>query len=377
MNRDLLNEITRAFVIVLMMFGMSTVLTTRDLHAQSFPFDGEGWVFQGDYKVESYKGAESLVLQSGASASLPGVDFKNGVIEYDVAIERNRGFILTQFRKQDGQNYEEYYLRPHQSGNPDAMQYTPVYNGFSGWQLYHGENHSNTYHFKENEWMHIKLVIVDSQMEVFIDNMNIPILHVFDLKRTVASGSFAFAASLMQARFANLEIKPTDSHNFVSTYKSVPEHAPEMVGTWEVSTAFSNTALGHTLSRKLVDDLEWQTLESEYTGIINLAQANAREDGKNTVFAKFTVTSDRDQVKQLALGYSDIVRIYGNNKAIYEGQHIFRSRDYRYLGTVGYFDSVFLDLKRGKNEVWFAVTENFGGWGAMAKFTDLDGISLE
>ena len=30
-------------------------------------------------------------------------------------------------------------MRPHQVGNPDAIQYTPVFNGLSAWQLYHGD----------------------------------------------------------------------------------------------------------------------------------------------------------------------------------------------------------------------------------------------
>jgi len=34
--------------------------------------------------------------------------------------------------------FEHFYIRPHQSGNPDANQYTPVFNGVSAWQLYHG-----------------------------------------------------------------------------------------------------------------------------------------------------------------------------------------------------------------------------------------------
>ncbi len=364
-----------AFALIIASF--STPIAAQNQSSQMFPFDAGEWTFQGDHARETYKGVESLVLQPGARAELPGISFKNGVIEYDVAFGKNRGFIHTQFRRQDEQNYEEYYLRPHQSGNPDAMQYTPVFNGSSGWQLYHGENHSNKYRFKENEWMHVKLVIVDNRMEVFIDNMNTPVLHVFDMKRALAPGSVGIATSLMSARFANFEVQNLESHQFVSEQKQIPARAPEVIGKWEVSGVFSNKKLGHTLSGELMSGLQWQTLESEYSGVANLAQINPLSEEMNTVFAKFTVTSDRDRVKQLLFGYSDVARIYSNNTAVYEGQHIFRSRDYRYLGTVGYFESVFLDLKKGKNEIWFAVSENFGGWGVMARFSDLEGIRLE
>ena len=43
------------------------------------------------------------------------------------------------------------------------------------------------------------------------------------------------------------------------------------------------------------------------------------------------------------------------------------SRDYRFLGTIGYFDAVYLQLKKGRNDLWIAVSENFGGWGIKAK----------
>jgi len=44
------------------------------------------------------------------------------------------------------------------------------------------------------------------------------------------------------------------------------------------------------------------------------------------------------------------------------------------LGTIGLFDRVFLPLHRGENEVLFSVTEDFGGWGIMARFDDMNGI---
>jgi len=52
------------------------------------------------------------------------------------------------------------------------------------------------------------------------------------------------------------------------------------------------------------------------------------------------------------------------------------SRDYRFLGTIGFFDQLFLPLKKGSNELWFVVSENFGGWGVKAKLENMDKISL-
>jgi hypothetical protein len=92
---------------------------------------------------------------------------------------------------------------------------------------------------------------------------------------------------------------------------------------------------------------------------------------------KVVVESASEQIKELSFGFSDFVTVYLNDKAIYYGADNFMSRDYRFLGTIGFFDKLFLPLKKGSNELWFVVSENFGGWGVKAKFENMDGISLK
>jgi len=36
-----------------------------------------------------------------------------------------------------------------------------------------------------------------------------------------------------------------------------------------------------------------------------------------------------------------------------------------------------LPLKKGVNELWFVVSEDFGGWGIKAKFENMEKISLK
>jgi hypothetical protein len=46
------------------------------------------------------------------------------------------------------------------------------------------------------------------------------------------------------------------------------------------------------------------------------------------------------------------------------------------IGTVGLFDAAHLPLRRGRNEIVLAVTENIGGWAAMAAFDTMSGLTL-
>ena len=97
----------------------------------------------------------------------------------------------------------------------------------------------------------------------------------------------------------------------------------------------------------------------------------------NTVFAKITIQSDRDQIKLFEFGYSDRVVAILNGQAIYKGTNRCRSRDYRYLGTIGLFDAIFLDLKAGDNTLLLAVSEDFGGWLVTGRFADYSGIKID
>ena len=94
----------------------------------------------------------------------------------------------------------------------------------------------------------------------------------------------------------------------------------------------------------------------------------------NTVLVKINIESSTDQIKKLDISYSDKIKIYCNRNAVYSGSTAFRTRDYRYLGTIGYFDAVYLPLKKGTNTSYMAVSETFGGWGVMAKWENVEGL---
>ena len=106
-----------------------------EVHSQTIPFDSQRWKIEGkEKKIEEHLGRQSLYLQSGA-AVIQDSEFTDGVIEFDIAFGPERGFMGAFWRMQDRENYEEFYVRPHQSGNPDANQYQPVFHDVAAWQL--------------------------------------------------------------------------------------------------------------------------------------------------------------------------------------------------------------------------------------------------
>ncbi|NIM16526.1 MAG: hypothetical protein GTO45_31320, partial [Candidatus Aminicenantes bacterium] len=113
---------TRLVLTFVFIFG----LFQQAIYAETIPFDSPRWVMTPNTAhLEDYLGQKSLYLKGGI-AYIKDVNFTNGIIEFDVAFSQKRGFFGAVFRMQDKENYEEFYLRSHQSGNPDAIQYSPV-----------------------------------------------------------------------------------------------------------------------------------------------------------------------------------------------------------------------------------------------------------
>ena len=153
-----------------------------------------------------------------------------------------------------------------------------------------------------------------------------------------------------------------------------------LISSWDVSPVFDESAIANVLKldKNAVQGLAWTSVEVETNGIANLAKVGARlPDGGATVWVHQNIKSDNKQIKELKFGYSDRVRIYLNGKRVYFGDAGWRVRDYRFLGTVGFFDSVGLDLKKGDNELLIAVSETFGGWAWAGAMADQSGVTLE
>lgn len=375
---------------------LSSFLTTS--HAQqAVPFSDKRWVIQAQGSMqEAYKGYNSLYLQNGM-AYLKDEQFGNGIIEFDIYQTPRASFSGFIFRVKDATNYEELYFRSHQSGNPDAYQYTPVFNGDPAWQLYHdahdavndgfvhwkqrGKNmgYNTVIDYSFDRWLHVKFLVKGTQAELYLDNNPVPVAFIRELLMGQSAGGLGVKSGNGAVWFANFRFTKTDDIVFQTKedgYKVTTP--PGTITSWQVSNSFKEDRV---VKMSQLDDqwhgnLKWKTLNSEASGIANLSRLSAVSDSANTVLAKFTVVSEKDQLKKLDIGYSDRAKIYFNGNALYSGNASFRTRDYRYLGTIGYFDAVYLPLKKGENTIIVAVSETFGGWGIMAKWDNLEYLKM-
>jgi len=354
------------------LLALSLVLATPFQETELVPFDSPAWhMADVDGSLTEHLGRPSLELRSGMLL-LEDAGFENGVLEVDVALPRERGFIGVVWRVQSFQDYEHFYLRPHQTGQPDSCQYTPVFHGLSAWQLHTGPGYSEALALGFDRWTHVKVVVWEGTAWIFVDSEE-PVL-VARLGREPEAGGIGVivpgfaAAHFADFRWAELVEPPSELESLEppSPPPASPDHTA--VDEWQVSDAF---ALSDLIGRARLDGAEsraWTTLAAAANGLTNLARVQGVESGRDTCFVRRVVRSDEAQVVPLELGFSDRARVYLNGVWLFEGRDGYRSRDERFLGTIGYFDTVPLALLAGDNELLIAVTEAFGGWGVQARF---------
>lgn len=349
--------------------------------AQSVPMTADRWELQAEARFVEHDGRPAIRMGSGpgvplkgGQAALNGVEFSTGVIEYDVQVGSHRDFVYLMFRADETDNAETFYIRPHQSGNPDATQYTPIVNGNLAWQIFTGEGFTSAVRYKPDQWMRVRLDVYRDSALVTIDGE--PALAVPDLKSPSRTGSVAFIANA-GAYISNFSLTP------IADYENpVPPPAPAplpagAVAAWRVSPPMGKD---EAMTRAAAGDwtgVEWNRIPVETHGVANLSLTGAREPEKQTAIARFTLNSDGARTATMRFGFSDAVRVFLNGRPLYEGADAQSSRDYRFLGIVGFWDTLFLPLQAGANEVVFVVTEpTNGGWAAAARVEPQSGVSI-
>jgi len=336
----------------------------------------------GESRVENHKGRTSLYLEG--KAFFDEAQFSDGVVEVDVTTPVPRAFAGILFRTQSSTEYEEMYIRLHKSGSPDAIQYTPVFNDVAAWQLYGPGDGWGMAAFDKNEWIPLRIEFRGNRVSIFAGQSNDAVLET-RLRRDVETGGIGLWG-LFGAYFSNFRYTP---HHRSSEVISEPEREQGVITNWELSKAFRAGNMNLT-EVPAAATAAWHTVKSEASGLINLSRYLPQDDFSNVpsdgdfddgqspilAYAKTKINSESDQIKKLHFGYSDDIVIILNGKPVFSGSSGFRVRDPLFQGMIGYHDAVYLNLKEGENELVFAVTETFGGWGLMAKFDDVSGIKF-
>ncbi|MEM6830025.1 MAG: hypothetical protein AAF551_05885 [Bacteroidota bacterium] len=352
-----------------------TVIGYLQLIAQ-IPLDTLNWEIDARaFVIERYQGQDAIYLQAGAM-TLKNETFLNGTIEFDIFLKKEQSFPGVYFRSQEETGDSElFYIRPHLPGKPDANQAIPVVKGVTPWQLYFGPTYSFPYAYQYDRWTHVKILVNNDKAQVFLDGSDQPNLS-WNLFHPTREGKVAFRGGNRSGmHLANIMIQKENP--VLSDFKPISRKPVNgLIESWEVSDKFEEKLLSNTgRLQDVIRQRSWKgRVDVEEGMAANISRVHKLRDEVlgNTVFAKITIQSDEDQLKLFEFGYSDRVVAILNGKPT----NRYRSRDYRYLGTIGLFDAIYLDLKKGKNELLMAVSEDLGGWLITGRFKDDSGIKV-
>ena len=178
-----------------------------------------------------YRGQRAVHLQSRIGheadddsmlAIVPNSDFKDGVIEVDVAgapipqVPAARGFIGVAFRVQaHADSFECLYIRPTNARCDDqqrrnhSVQYTcgPAYS----WRRLRAESPETYESYADMEsgaWTHLRVEVTGTHARLYVNRATQPALIVNDLKLGDTHGAIAlWSHTFTDGYFANLRVK--------------------------------------------------------------------------------------------------------------------------------------------------------------------------
>ena len=343
------------------------------------------WKLSGDARVEDHLGRKAIRMSSGF-AHCENVRFEDGTIELDLAVTPYRSFVYVQFRIQaDGEN-EEFYFRPHKSGLPDAIQYTPVYKRAGNWQLYHGAGDTAAAWLPPEEWIHVRIVVRGSQAAVFVGDVETPQL-VTTLARDKGPGNVALRSfkprgipdGVTLASFSNVVIRP-DAADFDFPPPPAGETPAGVVRQWRVSPAFAPPpdAVAE-IPAGVLEAEGWQTLDADPSGLVVIGRDVARPDGarRAAVAARLVVRAAEAAKRRFDFGYSDEVSVFFNGELLFSADDRYSFNFPRRQGLITFDQgTLYLPLEKGDNDLVLVVTDVFGGWGVMGRFPDGEGLEV-
>jgi hypothetical protein len=343
------------------------------------PLSPEAWVATDSIRSVSYLGRPALFIDRGV-ALVRGASMENGTLDLDVAATDTTNFLGVAFRAATPRFSNVLFLRPGASGTEEAVQYGPAFNSLGvAWQVYHGDGANAVADIARNRWIHVRIELDGPIARLFVDTATAPTLVV---PRLVASGGAGLGvwtgAFGRGAYFSNIRYTAAPGS---SAETASPAPPPGTIPGWEISGAIE-AAEFTPASLPDLGRLRWQHVEAEPEGFVLINRyreapvggvprdstgavmidsvMTGKIAGSRIVYARTTIAATRDETRRLQYAYSNGVVVYLNGRPLAFAMNPGGLRGLGVMSRVG--DAVYLPLKRGRNQLVFAVIQCTGGW---------------
>jgi hypothetical protein len=260
------------------------------------------------------------------------------------------------------------YVSPGSDTSLGEIQYDPIMNGSSTWQIYQGPKYQAPAPFLQGEWMKLSLVVHPNTVAIYAGDTVTPQLVISNLQRGRSKGKIGVWGYL-PCYIRNLsieEIHPTIVNRSSTDLKQLA--AETLVTEWKVSRPYLKDAHVEAADK-------WVKATVEENGTLNLNRLfTSEKDTSIQVQSMFTIPEEIESL--LSFGFSDLLRLWVNDIEIYQGEWKWDppNSDGRIRSD---FSSAVVRWKTGLNTIRAEVTsQEVGfGWGLIVK-TGLPDLSF-
>jgi hypothetical protein len=374
----------------------SCLLATSAAPERPLPFTDKTWELQGERTSVVREGGRDVLEVENGTARRRDVLFEDGAIDFDVQVTSRRSFVYVEFRAAGEGELEEMYLRPHKSSLPDAVQYAPVWQGRSSWQLYHGPGGTAAVPFEPGAWTHVRVLVAGRRAALFVKNMDKPVLVVPHLARDPKPGYMGLRGFLPAdmpsagpiARFANVVVRPGPvAFDFEAALaapaapsRDAPAASATLVRSWAVSQSFVPESADVSALPAPAITGPFQKVDAEPGGLLELHRYVPVPKGSRATagVARVQIRAAAAGTYPFELGFSDVATVFLNGRPVFRGEGSFSVDRPRREGLIGYDQArLYLPLVAGDNDLSILVSDVFGGWGLMGRFLGSPGLTVE
>ncbi|WP_265242872.1 DUF1080 domain-containing protein [Muriicola sp. Z0-33] len=328
--------------------------------------NSSNWNETDNSVFERFDNRETLVLSSGR-ITVKGQKFTNGTIEVDVFANSIRSFAGITFRRQND-NMEEVYMRMHKSSQVDALQYTPIFNNESNWQLF--REYQARVSFKKIGWNTLRVEVNNECAEVYLNDEKV--MSIDNLRTNQNTGEVGLFA-LFSNRFSNFKITQKDTVEVHKACSNNPTKA-NVITQWEITKAKPYKEKEDLNFDDFLKE-KYTTVATERSGLLPISKyirktfsGNFEENEEDYTIVYTTIDTDQKETRTFSFDYSDKIIVYLNGEVIFKGNNAFRAKGIQYMGHINInTNKLYLPLEKGLNKIHCVVIDKANGWGIIGK----------
>lgn len=288
--------------------GEETMRTT-DLPASiehNFSNGSEGWIVHDPLAQRVRWLNRSALMLSGARPVLaPVAPSEPYAVETLVSGGAGECYVGVCFHLADTDNFETIYLAPAAGGKPQAVQYDPILNGSTTWQVFGDADGLASAPLVPERWHSLRLHVWESIAEVFVDNDEVA---VFSLRSGLHRGRVGLWGYL-PSYVSTFEVRELDipAPSRLAARQAVPEGT---VVDWLVARMTPGTD----------GPVRAERASSEHNGVLCLNRLYRAEPGAVAYVACDFKVPPATRELVLETGYSDRVRVWIDGTLVHQGE---------------------------------------------------------